>query len=176
MKYVALLRGVNVGGRNKVGMKQLAEAMEKDEFQDVSTYINSGNILFDSQENPAKLVEKLEKLIESEFDLKIKVLLRNKNNINKVASAIPADWKNGKEMKCDVMFLWDKYDNKDVLNKLTIKPEVDIVRYVDGVIIWKVDRENAGKSGMMKLPGTELYGHMTIRNCNTLRKIQARMD
>ena len=56
MKYVALLRGINVGGKNKVDMKQLVSAMEKQGFDNVSTYINSGNIIFDSTDKESKIV------------------------------------------------------------------------------------------------------------------------
>lgn len=175
MKYVALLRGINVGGKNKVDMKLLISAMEKAGFQEVSTYINSGNIFFSSEKTPRQLVEQLTNLIKDEFNLSIKVLLRNKDNIKKVASSIPSSWNNDKSMKCDVMFLWDKYNNEEVLNRLVIKQGIDTVSYAAGALIWKVNREHAAKSGMMKLVGTDVYAHMTIRNCNTVRKIRDRM-
>lgn len=176
MKYVALLRGINVGGNNKVDMGQLVAAMEKEGFQGVSTYINSGNIFFSSDQASVKLVKQLESVIQSEFELSIKILLRNKKNIGQVVSAIPAEWKNGTDMKCDVMFLWEEYNDKEVLDRLDIRQGIDDVRYVEGAIIWKVDRKNVTRSGMAKLVGTELYKHMTIRNCNTVRKIEERMS
>lgn len=79
-------------------------------------------------------------------------------------------------MKCDVMFLWDKYNNKSVIEQLTIKPEIDEVKYVHGALVWKVDRKNVTKSGMMKIVGTDLYRNMTVRNCNTVRKINDRLN
>lgn len=176
MKYVALLRGVNVGGNNKVGMKQLAEAMNKAGFDEVSTYINSGNIFFNSDKSESSLIDRIEKLIKDEFSLEINVLLRSKENIDKLVQSIPTDWTNGKDMKCDVMFLWDKYNDRSALGKIIVKPEIDDVRYVDGAFVWKVDRKNTSRSGMMKLVGTELYKNMTIRNCNTVRKIKERLS
>lgn len=176
MKYVALLRGINVGGKNKVDMKQLVDAMSKAEYEGVSTYINSGNIFFSSTQSESELTNNLEQIIKDEFGLEIKVLLRDKGNIDKLTQSIPADWTNGSEMKCDVMFLWDKYNNKSVLENITIKPEIDDVKYVDGALIWKVDRKNVTRSGIMKLVGTELYKNITIRNCNTVRKIKGRLS
>ena len=176
MKYVALLRGINVGGNNKVDMKQLVETMNEAGFDNVSTYINSGNIFFDSDKSESKLVNSIERLIKDEFNLKINVLLRNKENIDKLVQSIPADWRNGHDMKCDVMFLWDSYNDKEVLDMITIKPNIDDVRYVDGALIWKVDRKNVTKSGMTKIVGTELYRNMTVRNCNTVRKIKERLS
>ena len=176
MKYVALLRGINVGGKNKIDMKQLATAMERQGFNDVSTYINSGNIFFSSDKPILELTTALEKLISDEFKIKIKVLLRNKENIDLAAGSIPTEWKNDSEMKCDVMFLSESYDNKSTLETITIKPGIDDVRYVGGALIWKVNREHVTKSGMMKLFGTDIYANMTIRNCNTVRKIKERLN
>lgn len=176
MKYVALLRGINVGGNNKIDMKRLVAAMSEAGFEGVSTYINSGNIFFSSNDTEAKLSNKLEQLIKVKFGLNIKVLLRNKDNIDKLTGSIPPEWTNGREMKCDVMFLWDSHNDKSVLEKLTIKPEIDEVKYVHGALIWKVDRKNVTKSRMTKIVGTELYRNMTIRNCNTVRKIKERLS
>lgn len=176
MKYVALLRGINVGGNNTVNMKQLVAAMTKAGFEEVSTYINSGNIFFSANDTEAKLTNKLEQLIKDEFSLDIKVLLRSKDNINELMRSIPLEWSNDSEKKCDVMFLWDKYNNESVLEQLKIHPEIDEVKYVPGALIWKVDRENVTKSGMMKIVGTELYRNMTVRNCNTVRKISERLN
>ncbi len=176
MQYVALLRGINVGGNNKVDMKKLVGLMEQAGFETVSSYINSGNILFASPDKPAAITAKLESLIETHFGINIKVLLRTKQNIDKVAAAIPDNWHNGPDMKCDVMFLWDKYDNRQVLDHISPKPDIDNVKYIDGTLIWQVDRKNVTKSGLDKIIGTALYAHMTIRNCNTVRKIQARLQ
>lgn len=176
MKYVALLRGINVGGNNKIEMKRLVATMSQTGFEEVSTYINSGNIFFSSNDTETILTNRLEQLIKDEFNLDIKVLLRSKDNINELASSIPLEWNNGIEMKCDVMFLWDKYNNESFLEQLTIKPGIDEVKYTHGALIWKVDKVNVTKSGMMKIVGTDLYRHMTVRNCNTLRKIKERLN
>lgn len=176
MKYVALLRGINVGGNNKIDMKKLVTAMSGAGFDEVSTYINSGNIFFSANDPEAKLTAKLEHLIKNEFGLDIKVLLRNKDIIDELTRSIPPEWTNGNEMKCDVMFLWDNFDDKSILEELTIKPEIDEVKYVHGALIWRVDRKNVTKSGMMKIVGTEIYRNMTVRNCNTVRKIKERLN
>jgi uncharacterized protein (DUF1697 family) len=73
-------------------------------------------------------------------------------------------------MRTDVMFLWEKYDRPDVLEKIKITP-VDNVKYVPGAVLWNVKGEDYSQSGMMKLMGTDLYRNMTIRNVNTVRKL-----
>ncbi len=93
-----------------------------------------------------------------------------------VVDALDPDWVDDNTMKCDVMFLSDEVDHPEVLDGLTIKPGLDEVRYVRGALVWKVNRGDVTKSGMMKLAGTPLYKQMTIRNCNTTRKLLALME
>ncbi|MPZ73925.1 MAG: DUF1697 domain-containing protein [Nitriliruptorales bacterium] len=177
MIYVALLRGINVGGKNKVDMKEFKAVFEEAGMISVTTYINSGNVVFSSRSRSrTKLAASLEEAIAAHFGFHIKVLVRDLDRIRAVVDAISPDWVNDKNMKCDVMFLWEEVDRPDVLDDLTIKPAVDDVRHVPGAFIWKVDRANTTKSGMMKLVGTPLYQQMTIRNCNTTRKLLELME
>ena len=177
MKYVALLRGINVGGNNKVDMKQLKSAFEQAGMQSVRTYINSGNILFEhSETSKIALADQLEGVIEADFGFAVKVLVRSQADIRAITDELPDSWVNDASMKCDVMFLWEKVATDAVLQQVTIKPDIDSVKYVAGTILWSVDKKNVTRSGLMKLVGTDLYKHMTIRNCNTLRKIASMMN
>jgi uncharacterized protein (DUF1697 family) len=177
MIYVALLRGINVGGNNKIEMKKLKEVMERDGFRNVSTYINSGNIFFEDKDlTRQKLVEKFEKLITDEFGLTIKVLLKMKPEIESICTQIPSEWKNDKDMKSDVMFLWEGYDSESVLDSISINPEVDTVKYVPGVILWSLMKSKYNKSNMNDLIKNKLYKQMTVRNVNTVRKLLEIME
>lgn len=108
MIYVALLRGINVGGNNKIGMKQLKETFEQAGMQKVVTYINSGNIIFaDDQERTdahMEISELLEQAIAADFGLQIKVLLRNLEEMASVMQVLPSDWTNDDQAKSDVLF------------------------------------------------------------------------
>lgn len=177
MVYAALLRGINVGGKNKVDMKQLKAAFERLGLQRVQTYINSGNIVFgDDTRAPGELTRLLETAIQEDFGFAVKVLLRDIHAMTAVAEALPDSWVNDNTMKCDVMFLWETADSPKILEQLTIKPGIDDVKYVPGVVLWRVDRQHVTKSGMMKLVGTDTYKQMTIRNCNTVRKLAQLMQ
>jgi uncharacterized protein (DUF1697 family) len=172
MRYVALLRGINVGGNNKVDMKILKDAFERVGMNDVRTYINSGNVIFTDNLHTAKeITKKLEDIIKETFGFAVKVLLRDQDQIWAIAAVLPESWQNNSDMRCDVMFLGDDIDNSEIVDSLTVKPEIEDVRYVPGAILWRVDRRNVTRSGMLKLVGTELYKKMTIRNCNTVRRI-----
>lgn len=172
MVYIALLRGINVGGNNKIDMKLLKKAFEQVGMKSVITYINTGNIIFtDNVHSKTEISHILEEAIHKNFGLQIKVLVRSIDDFKKVMHALPESWTNDQQMKCDVMFLWDDVDDESVLDQLVIKPEIDTVNYVSGAIIWSVDRNNVNKSGMQKIIGTKLYKQMTVRNINTTRKI-----
>ena len=172
MIYVALLRGINVGGKNKVDMGKLKAIFEDAGMRDVTTYINSGNVVFkDNRRKPATIAKALEKAIEADLGFRIGVLLRDLPAIKKLLKALPARWTNDADMRCDVLFLWEKFDRKDVLQELTIKPDIEDVRYVPGALFWRVDRSNVMKSSLPKIIGTDLYKGMTIRNANTVRKV-----
>ncbi len=172
MTYLALLRGINVGGNNKVEMKKLKQTFEGLGFEGVKTFIASGNVIFHTTEtNQEKLASKIESAIEKDFGISIKVLLRDVDSMEKLVKAIPTSWVNNNEMKCDVMFLWRDIDNKEILEKLPFDTTIEDVRYVPGAVLWRIDRDKVTKSKMFKIIGTKLHQHMTVRNPNTVTKL-----
>ncbi|MFX3635817.1 MAG: DUF1697 domain-containing protein [Candidatus Pristimantibacillus sp.] len=172
MVYVALLRGINVGGNNKIDMKLLKKYFEQAGMNNVVTYINSGNIIFThNSRSKAKIAQILEMSILENFSLQIKVLIFDFNDMKRIMSSLPEVWTNDDKMKGDVLFLWEDINNESVLDKLVIKPDVDTVIYVSGAILWSVSRQNVTRSGMTKIIGTDIYRKITVRNVNTTRKI-----
>lgn len=146
-------------------------------MNDVVTYINTGNIIFSSKgKSQTELSRILEDAIHDDFGLQIKVVVRSIDDVRAIINAIPDTWKNDKDMKSDVMFLWDEIDDESILTKLVIKPIIDTVKYVPGAILWSVDKKNVTKSGMLKIIGSKLYKQVTIRNVNTARKIYELMQ
>jgi uncharacterized protein (DUF1697 family) len=175
MIYVALLRGINVGGNNKMEMSKLKTTFEKLGFTNVVTYINSGNIVFETLSEDRHVIgSEIEKSIKQDFQLDIKVLLRNLENIETICRELPPTWLKNEQMRTDVMFLWEKFDRPEIMEMLQINP-VDQVMYLSGAILWNVEGKNYSKSGMTKLIGTELYKNMTVRNVNTVRKLHQMM-
>lgn len=105
--YVALLRGVNVGGRGKVDMRELKRQVESLGCSDVSTYINSGNVIFRDR----RAASTLTRLLEAELGRRVAV--RSLAQIQALCRRIPADWGNDKDKKTDVGFALD--DSRDLL-------------------------------------------------------------
>jgi uncharacterized protein (DUF1697 family) len=169
MKYIALLRGINVGGNRLVEMKRLKLIFEDLGCEHVSTYINSGNIIFVSDKKHIDIRKKLEASLKKEFGFEIPTLVKTLREIKKIACAIPEDWKNDAEQRTDVAYLFEKFDHREILSFLPLYREVVDVRYVPGAIFWNLDRKNYSKSRLNKLIGHETYQFMTLRNVNTVR-------
>jgi uncharacterized protein (DUF1697 family) len=177
MVYIALLRGINVGGKNKIDMKLLKQTFEQVGMNDVVTYINTGNIIFSYKGiTKTELSRILEEAIHNGFGLQIKVVVRSVDDVRGIINAIPDTWKNDKDMTSDVMFLWDEIDDESVLENLVIKPNIDTVKYVPGAILWSVDKKNVTKSGKSRIVGSKIYKQVTVRNVNTARKIYELMQ
>lgn len=176
MIYVALLRGINVGGNAKVEMAKLKASFESLGCADVVTYINSGNVIFSDARKPDALVPLIEKAIEHDFGLNIRVILRDQANIQLLNQKIPADWTNDSVQKTDVLFLWDEINKPNILDKVIIKPELERVLYLPGALVWNIGRADVTRGGAIKLIKTSLYAHMTVRNINTVRKLNQLMS
>lgn len=172
MIYVALLRGVNVGGNNKINMTTLAQSFVSVGCKEVSTYINSGNIVFISEnENINELSLLLEQVILKDFQIEIKVLLLDSTNFNRILAHIPSKWQNDDIQKTDIMFLWDQLDKPSIVEDLNVNTDIDDLRYVPGALLYNIKRENVDSSRLNKLAGTRIYKYMTVRNVNTVRRI-----
>ena len=172
---MALLRGVNVGTARKVDMRRLRALFERLGFGGVSTYINSGNVLFSGAGRPAALRVKIEAAIKAEFWFEVAVLVKTRAQMRGIARAIPAGWRNDDKQRTDVAYLFEEADAAATLAKLPFNREVVGARYVKGAVIWNLDRKNYSRSRLNKLIGSELYGAMTLRNVNTARVLAGRV-
>lgn len=169
MKYIALLRGINVGGNHKVEMKKLKSLFESLDFSNVSTYINSGNVIFESEDGIKIVLNKAETRLKNEFDFDIPILIKTEDEMKKIANAIPVEWQNDSTFKSDVAYLFPAIDSKKTIDELPIKKEFVDIRYIEGAIYWRAERENYNKSHLNKIINNKLYKLMTVRNVNTAR-------
>lgn len=175
MMYVALLRGINVGGNSKVEMAKLKTTFEAVGCTHVSTYINSGNVIFQDTRSAKQLIPLLEKAISQDFGLEIRVVVRTSADIHHLCQKIPTTWTNDTIQKTDVLFLWEEIDQPSILEKVVIKPELEHALYIEGALVWNIGREHVTRGGGIKLIKTDLYRNMTVRNINTVRKLDALM-
>ncbi|MEI8091744.1 MAG: DUF1697 domain-containing protein [bacterium] len=127
--YVALLRGINVGGNNIIKMEDLRDTIAQAGFQSVKTYIQSGNVIFQSEITQKNIIEKnLEKLLSSRFHYTAKVLVRSKKDMQDTINHLPKIFEN-EERKHNVIFLSDQIDSKNILTKFEIKKDIEEISY-----------------------------------------------
>ena len=172
MTYVAFLRGVNVGGKSIVSMAAIKAALVALGLSDVRTYLNSGNVIFSTRASDApKLTARIEKALEQHTGMPIKVLVMDHRALKNVVDAIPRNWVDDKTMRTYVLLLWKELDDRRILDSLPIKLGIDELKYTPGAVVWRVDRDNVGRSQMNRIVGTPLYKKITIRSANTVRKL-----
>lgn len=175
-KYVALLRGINIGGNNKVEMSKLKESFVSLGFFDVSTYLNSGNVIFSSKgNNVKKLIDDIEKEILKKFKIQIRVMVRDANNIKEILSSIPGSWKSELGMQPHIAFLWEEIDNPDILRQIGINTKIDYVKYIPGAILWNVELKTWSKDTIYKFTNGKISKQTTVRSINTINKINELM-
>ena len=170
--YVALLRGINVGGKNIVSMKSLKASFERLGFQGVTTYINSGNVLFRAaQTNPRKLERQIDRMLPAEHGVPGKTVVRSYSEMARLVKKIAATWEPNPEWRYNVVFLRHPIDSKDVLAAIEVKPDVERVVYYPGTLLWSVRLNELSRSALLKLASRPIYKEMTVRNLNTSTKV-----
>lgn len=169
MKYIALLRGINVGKERRVDMKKLKTIFESLSCINVSTYINSGNVIFEAKDHQNNIFKKIKFGLKKEFDFEIPILIKTEKEIKKIADAIPIEWQNDSSQRSDVAYLFPEIDTKKTIDELPVKKEFMDIRYVKGAIYWNIDRKNYNKSHLNKIISHKHYQFMTLRNVNTAR-------
>lgn len=109
MRYIALLRGINLGGNNLIKMEALRAEFEELGFKNVVSYINSGNLAFDTaKSSEKKLSDKIEKSVEAMIGRKINVMIREQSDIEKVVAKDPFKGKYESHKEMHVLFMKDE--------------------------------------------------------------------
>ena len=170
--FVALLRGVNVGGNNMISMRSLKESFENLGFTDVTTYINSGNIIFKTKENdPRKLERKIEQMLSKDYQLDSKVVLRSLSEMASLVNSLPRTWGGDSNWRYNVIFLRHTIDSKEILTAIQVKSDIEDVLYVPGTLLWSAQVSELNRTNILKLSSRKIYQDMTIRNLNTTKKL-----
>jgi len=171
VKYVALLRGINVGKGARVPMKSLKALLEELGLGDVTTYLNSGNAIFSSSLSGPDLTHLLEDELERAFGEKIPILVKTSAEMIAIAESIPSEWGNDEDEQTYVAYLFNDVDKPALVSELPVKMEFLTIFYTPGAIVWNIKRENYNRSHITKIVGHSSYARMTTRNVNTARKL-----
>ena len=172
MRYVALLRGINVGGKTLIKMADLKRCIEELGFERVSTYIASGNVLFESGErDSAKVERKIERSLEQRFRLPVKVVVLDRAAYSRIVNAIPQSWEGDASLRANVAFVRRGTEAKQVVRELEPDSAIEEVKAINGAILWATKRSALNRSVMHKLIGGAAYKELTVRNLNTTLKL-----
>lgn len=174
--YVALLRGINVGGKNPVPMAQLRAAFEAEGYGSVRTYIQSGNVLFESDTPRAGLEDGIEAMLERRLGLPLLVVVRSHRQLRAVVEKAPEDFADPGRYHSDVLFLRAPLTPQQVMQVVEPRDGVDRAWVGTGVVYFRRLSERRTQSRMSKIVGTPEYRQLTIRSWSTTTKLLALLD
>ena len=175
-QYVVLLRGINVGGNNIIKMADLKACLEAAGFENVATYIQSGNVLLESPESDAaKLTDVLQKELSKTFKYDSRLVIRSHKQMKEIVAGAPKHFGDS-VYRCDVIFLKPPLTPKKALGDFPLREEVDAVAPGKNVVYFSRVDARASHSLVSKVVAMPMYKNMTIRNWNTARKLLALMD
>lgn len=178
MKYLALLRGINVGGNSKVPMSELKVCFESLGYHGVSTYINSGNVIFETDEtDTSKLRTAIEAYLKDHFGFELLVVLMESKRYKKALDSAPKWWGKDPAWKHNAIFLIEPYNVDDIVAAVgELKPDIELLSAGDGVLFQSLEFSKFGKTTTGKLASNPIYKKMTIRNYNTTQKLLSLLD
>jgi len=154
-------------------MSSLKESFETMGFAQVTTYINSGNIVFKTKEGDArKLEKKIEQMLSKDYELGSKVVVRSLPEMEKLVKSLPPGWNGGdSSWRYNVIFLRHTIDSEKLLEDLPVKDDIDHLTYRPGALLWSAQVSELPRSYMAKLSSKKIFQDMTVRNLNTTRKL-----
>jgi uncharacterized protein (DUF1697 family) len=172
-RYVALLRGINVGGKNLIKMPALKACFETNGFENVSTYIQSGNVLFESADSPSgRLTRRIEEMLAEAFDYVPTVVVRNRKQMRAIVHRAPKGFgAEPKKYRYDVFFLKEPLTAAAAMKHLPTNPAVDRAHAGTGVLYVSRLTAKATQSRLNRIISSPIYPSITIRNWNTTSKL-----
>ena len=175
MKYIILLRGVNISGKNKVSMPKLKQLLEENNYQNVSTYLNSGNIIIESNINNKELIiENISKIIEFNFNIKIPIYIMTVPELEDILNNSPSWWgTTNKEIYDNLIFIIPPTTYEEVYNTIgSPKENIDQIEEYHNTIFWSFVLKDYRKSTWwIKTASTSITNKITIRTANTMKKL-----
>ena len=177
-EFVALLRGINVGGKNIIKMAELKACLEALGYRHVRTYIQSGNVLFSTDESDqARLASQLEDALSKSFNYQSRVVVRSDEEMKAIVAHAPKDFgSDPATYRYDVIFLKEPLTSAEAMKSVKTKEGVDQAFAGNGVLYFSRLNSKAGQSHLSRIITMPVYQSMTIRNWNTTTKLLDMME
>jgi uncharacterized protein (DUF1697 family) len=178
MMHVALLRGINVGGKNLIAMADLRACFEEQGYRRVRTYIQSGNVLFESDDTDrAALTASIGSMLGSAFETPLVVTVRSQVDLRRILEEAPARFGSQPDTYLsDVVFLMPPLTPAEVLHEVTLREGVDASYAGTDVVYFQRLKARASQSRLSRIASLPMYQHMTIRNWRTTTRLLALLE
>ena len=174
-RYVALLRGINISGKNKVPMAELKKCFEALDFMDVKTCLNSDNVIFSGVDaDVVELTDRIERMIQSQFNLHIPVFAILREDLVDILQHAPDWWGTAdKEIYDNLIFIMPPANFQDVYDEIGEPKEgLEKIQQYKAAVFWSFSRKNYQKTNWWtKTASANIGSKLTIRTANTVRKI-----
>ncbi|WP_104802783.1 DUF1697 domain-containing protein [Blautia marasmi] len=174
-RYIALLRGINISGKNKIAMSELKKCFAELGFAEIVTYLNSGNVIFSNAiEDKDVLSNKVQLMIKDRFHLEIPVFIILQEELAELLKNAPDWWgDDNREIYDNLIFLLPPLSYEEFYDEIGVpKAEYESVYHYKNVVFWSFSRKDYQKTNWWsKTAGSGVSGRITIRTANTVRKI-----
>ena len=173
-RYMAFLRGININGKNKIAMSDLKKEFEKIEFSDVSTYLNSGNISFSSDDDDVSVKKQIEVMIKNEFGYTIPVHIIRYEYLQDILDHAPQWWgTEDKDKYHNLIFIMTSDMAEDICTMIgEPSKDLELINVYKNIIFWTFDRKLYQKCNWWKKTASAgIAEKLTIRTANTVRKM-----
>ena len=171
--YVALLRGINVGGNNLIKMGDLRTSFGEIGLTGVQTYIQSGNVVFCAKQmTKAKLTQMIEEALSEAFNYQSRVVIVSAAELQKIVAQAPKGFGQDPDVyRYDVLFVREPVKTSEALEQIPRNPDVDTVHAGDHALYFRRLVAEAAQSLLHKSIQRPVYKHITVRNWRTTMKL-----
>ncbi len=174
MKYIVLLRGINISGKNKISMSDLKKSLEENNYKNVITYLNSGNVILETNSSKEDVSKNINEIIKDTFNLDIPVFVANATEIEDVLNNSPKWWATeDKETYDNLICIIPPIKYEEVYETIgKPKENIDQIKEYNNYVFWSFDLKNYRKSTWwIKTASTDIKDKITIRTSNTIKKL-----
>lgn len=174
MKYVVLLRGINISGKNKISMSELKSEIKNNNYKNVITYLNSGNVILESDLSKEDITKDIHNIILNRFKIDIPIYVISTLELKDILNNKP-NWfgTDDKTMYDNIIFIIPPVKFIDVYNSIgEVSTEIEKIMEYKNVIFWSFELKKYRKSNWwVKTSSASIKDSITIRTCNTITKI-----
>ncbi len=179
-RFLALLRGLNVGGQNVIGKDDLIRCFEELglELESVRTYIQSGNVLFRSAETRvAALTRAVEARLSERLSNPVQAVVFARARYRAAVAAAPPAWGRDDDRKHNALFTLRGVSPRRAIERLPVpKPDIEALATGPGVIFWSISKQHQNRTTWMRLAAAPVYKQVTVRNHRTVFRLRELLE